>query len=59
MNLALSFSALHTLYVNRTLLPPELRPNWFMRAGTVFCGLFFFLISAVGFLADKDQTVKE
>jgi hypothetical protein len=47
MNVALGFSALHTLYVNRTLLPRELRPNWFMQLGTVFCGLFFLLISVV------------
>ena len=39
------FSALHTLYVNRTLLPPEVRPNWFMQAGILFCGVFFFLLS--------------
>ncbi len=51
MNVALGFSALHTLYVNRTLLPPQLRPNWFMQAGTAFCGLFFLSISAVVFFA--------
>ncbi len=51
MNVALGFSALHTLYVNRTLLPPEVRPNWFMQAGTAFCGLFFLLISAIVFFA--------
>jgi hypothetical protein len=50
MNVALGFSALHTLYVNRTLLPRELRPGWLMQAGTIFCGLFFLLISAVVFL---------
>jgi hypothetical protein len=50
MNVALGFSALHTLYVNRTLLPPELRPSWFMQIGTIFCGIFFLLISAIVFL---------
>jgi hypothetical protein len=33
--------------VNRTLLPPELRPNWFMQLGVVFCGLFFLGIAAI------------
>src|SRR5262249_5254348 len=40
MNLALGSTALHALYVNKTLLPPELRPNWFMQLGVVFCGLY-------------------
>ncbi len=47
MNLALGFSSLHTLYVNRTLLPTELKPNLFMQAGLVFCGLFFIGISGI------------
>lgn len=47
MNFAMGFSALHTLYVNRTLLPKELQPNWFMQAGVVFCGVFFLGISTV------------
>src|SRR5262249_40122731 len=32
-NVALGFTALHTLYVNRTFLPKPLRPNWFMQLG--------------------------
>ena len=32
-NYALGFSCLHVLYVNLTLLPRELRPNWFIRIG--------------------------
>jgi hypothetical protein len=47
MNLAMGFSALHTLYVNRTLLPRELRPGWFMQAGTLFCGIFFLGVTVV------------
>jgi hypothetical protein len=46
-NVALAFSAWHALYVNRTLLPVELRPGWFLQAGVVVCGLFFLGISAV------------
>jgi hypothetical protein len=51
MNVALGVSALHTLYVNRTLLPRELRPNAFMQAGVIGCGLFFLGISIVVFLS--------
>ena len=47
MNFALGGSALHALYINRTLLPRELRPNWFMQLGIIICGLFFFAISGI------------
>ncbi|MFO1019464.1 MAG: Nramp family divalent metal transporter [Planctomycetales bacterium] len=48
-NIALGFTALHALYVNRTLLPPELRPGFISQLGTIFCGVFFFLISGIVF----------
>jgi hypothetical protein len=47
MNVALGFTAWHTLYVNRTLLPPALRPGWFNQAGLVLCGVFVLGISVV------------
>jgi hypothetical protein len=46
-NVALGFSAFHTLAVNRTLLPAPLRPNLFMQAGLAACGFFFLGITAV------------
>jgi hypothetical protein len=46
-NVALGFSAFHTLYVNRTLLPRELRPNSLMQLGLIGCGTFFFAITAM------------
>src|SRR5262249_21993982 len=46
-NVALGFSAFHTLFVNRTLLPSELRPNGLMRLGMIGCGVFFFAITAM------------
>jgi len=49
-NVALGFSAFHTLYVNRTLLPRELRPNLAMQLGLVGCGVFFFAITAMSLL---------
>lgn len=49
-NISLGFSAFHTLYVNRTLLPPELRPNHFMQAGLVATGVFFLTITLVAAL---------
>ena len=49
-NVALGFSAFHTLYVNRTLLPRELRPNLLMQLGLIGCGVFFFAITVIAFL---------
>jgi len=46
-NVALGFSAFHTLVVNRRLLPVELRPNWFMQLGMIVCGIFFLGITAI------------
>jgi hypothetical protein len=46
-NVALGFSAFHTLYVNRTLLPRELRPSAPMQLGLIGCGFFFFAITAM------------
>jgi Mn2+/Fe2+ NRAMP family transporter len=47
MNVALGFAAWHTLYVNLSLLPRDLRPNWLMRLGTFACGAFFLGVSAL------------
>lgn len=40
-NFAFAFSSLHTLAVNTTLLPRELRPNWLIRIGLVLASVFF------------------
>ena len=37
-------------YANRTLLPKEARPGWFLQLGVVCCGLFFLSLSVVVFL---------
>jgi hypothetical protein len=46
-NVALGFSAFHTLAANRRLLPESLRPNLFMQLGLVACGVFFLGITAI------------
>jgi len=46
-NVALGATALHTLYVNRTLLPRELQGNWFKRAGVLACAIYFLGITLV------------
>jgi hypothetical protein len=46
-NFAFAFSAWHTLAVNTTLLPRELRPNWLIRIGLVFAGIFFAILGTL------------
>jgi hypothetical protein len=49
-NFALAFSAWHTLVVNTTLLPRELRPNWLIRIGLVLAGVFFSCLGTMSVL---------
>jgi hypothetical protein len=46
-NVALGFSSLHALYVNRSLMPKELQPGRVLQIGVVCCGIFFLGISVV------------
>jgi hypothetical protein len=46
-NIALGVVSLHALYVNRTLLPKELQPKWYMQVGVVLCGIFFLGVTVV------------
>jgi hypothetical protein len=50
MNFALGFSSFHVLAVNRSLLPRELRPRWWLQLGLVGCGVFFVAVSSLGAL---------
>ncbi|MBI4600931.1 MAG: Nramp family divalent metal transporter [Planctomycetes bacterium] len=52
MNFGMAFSALHVLYVNLRLLPPEVRPGWALRLGLVGSSVFYTGISAA-ILAQK------
>jgi hypothetical protein len=47
MNYALGVSCFHTLVINLTLLPRELRPGWFSRIGLVIGGLFFSVLATI------------
>ena len=54
-NSALGFSFFHTLAVNTILLPRELRPGWFTRAGMLLGGTFFLALAIVSLI----QTVRQ
>ncbi|MCS5629736.1 MAG: Nramp family divalent metal transporter [Pirellulaceae bacterium] len=53
-NYALGISCLHTLYVNRTLLPRQLRPRTSMQIALLLAGIFFFFIGCVSSLKQFD-----
>jgi hypothetical protein len=46
-NYALGFSCFHVLAVNLVLLPRELRPNWLIRIGLIFGGIFFTTLAVI------------
>jgi hypothetical protein len=49
-NYALGISCLHTLYVNRSLLPPQLQARTSMQIALFLTGLFFLFIGCVSSL---------
>ncbi|MFN7919815.1 MAG: Nramp family divalent metal transporter [Bryobacteraceae bacterium] len=48
-NFALGFSALHTLWALRTLLPGPLRPGLAQSLGLIACAIFYIGISSIAF----------
>jgi hypothetical protein len=51
-NFALGFSSLHTVFVNKILLPKELRPGLFPTVALTLAGCFFLFIGTVATLHD-------
>jgi hypothetical protein len=51
-NFALGFSCLHTIFVNKLLLPKELRPGLFVTTTLCLSGCFFLFIGIVATLHD-------
>ncbi len=49
-NFALGFSCWHTLWLNKILLPKELRPNWFVSICLLLSGAFFWMVATVSAL---------
>ena len=54
-NLAIGFTAIFILRVNTRLLPPELRPRWYNRAGMIACGVFYMGLAALVFARTVPQ----
>ncbi len=58
-NLAIGLTSFHLLWVNRTLLPPPLRPRWYMQCGVLACGVFYLGLAALVFFARQWPVLRE
>ena len=54
-NFALGISCCHTLIINLVLLPPQLRPGWFVRFAMILSGIFFLLLGTVATLQELNM----
>ena len=52
-NLAIGVTSFQLLWVNTTLLPPELRPRWYHRLGMIGCGSFYLGLSLLVFVTKQ------
>lgn len=52
-NLAIGLTSFHLLWVNCTLLPPEVRPRWYHRAGVIACGVFYLGMAGLVFMTKQ------
>lgn len=57
-NLAIGLTAFHLLWINCRLLPTELRPRWYQRAGLVACGVFYLGIAMLVFATKQWPMLK-
>lgn len=48
-NLAIGVTSFQLVWVNSTMLPAELRPRWYHRAGVLACGVFYLGMAALVF----------
>jgi len=58
-NYALGFSCLHTLRVNTTLLPQELRPRLWQRIALVLGSVFFLSVGVMATYAEWPKLKKQ
>jgi hypothetical protein len=58
-NLAIGVTAFQVLWVNRTLLPPPLRPRWHQQLGLAACGAFYLGLALLVFLTKQWPAVRE
>lgn len=52
-NLAIALTGIHLWWINRTLLPPGIRPNWFNQLGVLACSVFYLGLSYLVFMTKQ------
>jgi len=50
-NVALGLTAFHVLWINRNFLPKQLQPRWYNQVGIALCGIFYFGLAVLVFVA--------
>jgi hypothetical protein len=58
-NLAIGLTSFHLLWINCTMLPRELRPRWYQRAGVVVCGVFYLGMALLVFMTKQMPILRE
>ena len=58
-NLALGVTSFHLLWINCRLLPAEIQPRWYHRAGVLACGVFYLGMSGLVFMTKQWPMLKE
>ena len=58
-NLALGVTAIHVLWINRTLLPQAVRPRWYSQLGLVACAVFYLGLALLVFISTQLPMLRE
>jgi len=58
-NLAIGATSFLLWWINRTLLPPELRPRWHHQLGVLACGTFYLSLAALVFATKQWPMIRE
>jgi len=58
-NLAIGLTSFHLLWINCNMLPRELRPHWYQRAGVVACGVFYLGMALLVFMTKQLPMLRE
>jgi hypothetical protein len=58
-NLAIGLTSFHVLWINCKMLPRELRPRWYQRAGVVACGVFYLGMALLVFMTKQMPILRE
>ncbi len=52
-NVSIGVTSFHLLWINCKLLPEELKPPWYQRAGVVACGTFYLGLAFLVFITKQ------